>query len=121
MSHTEFANFLDAGRYLRGWSKRTVRTYTQGLATLSDTPLTKAGLAAWVVVQRKRGLTSGGINMYARSINSFLSWLHSEGHLAERLKIRLLPDPPKPLTPITDNETRRLISFRPKGRLQTRT
>ncbi len=73
------------------------------------------------MAQRERGLTRGGINMYARSINSYLSWLHEEGHLAERLRIRLLPDPPKPLTPISDTEIRKLVLFRPKGITQSRT
>jgi integrase len=41
--------------------------------------------------------------------------------LQERLRIRLLPDPPKPLTPISDAEIRRLVRFRPHGRLQVRT
>ena len=51
MSQSEFATFIEAGRYLRGWSDRTVRTYNQGLSTLGTTPLTKAGLASWVVRQ----------------------------------------------------------------------
>ena len=33
--------------------------------------------------------------MYARTINSYLTWLHEEGHV-ERLRIKLLPNPPKP-------------------------
>ena len=93
----------------------------KGLATLATTPLTKAGLAAWVRAMRDRGLTPGGINMYARSVNSFLTWAHGEGLLPERLRIRLLPDPPKPLTPISDTEIRRLVLFRPHDRLQVRT
>jgi integrase len=115
------AEFITAGRYLRGWSERTVRTYSTGLATLANTPLTKAGLAAWVVAQRERGLARGGINMYARTINSYLSWLHEEGHVSERLRIKLLPDPPKPLTPISDAEIRRLVLFRPRHAAQRRT
>ncbi len=59
--------------------------------------------------------------MYARTINSYLSWLHAEGHAAERLRIRLLPDPPKPLTPISDAEIRRLVLFRPQRPSQMRT
>ena len=54
------ADFINTDRYVRGWSAHTVRTCTRGLATLSDTPLTKPGLAAWVVAQRERGLTRGG-------------------------------------------------------------
>ena len=30
--------------------------------------------------------------MYARTINSYLTWLHEEGHV-ERLRIKLLPNP----------------------------
>jgi len=89
-------DFLTHGLYLRGWSTRTVRTYRQGLATLPST-LTKSTLAACVIAMRQRGLTPGGINMYARTINSYLSWLHAEGHITERLRIKLLPNPPKPL------------------------
>jgi integrase/recombinase XerD len=115
------ADFINSGRYLRGWSERKVRTYTTGLAALGNTPRTKAGLAAWVVAQRDRGLTRGGINMYARTINSYLSWLHEEGHVSERLRIKLLPDPPKPLTPISDSEIRKLVLFRPQHSAQKRT
>jgi integrase len=114
-------SFLDYGVYLRGWSTRTWRPYRQGLATLTTTPLTKTGLATWVRAMKERGLTPGGINMYARSANSFLTWTHGEALLPERLRIRLLPDPPKPLTPITDAEIRRLVLFRPEDRLQMRT
>ena len=88
--------FTNHGLYLRNWSVRTVRTYQQGLATLLNIPLTKTGLAAWVVALRQRGLTPGGVNMYARTVNSFLSWAHEEGLLSERLRVRLLPDPQSP-------------------------
>jgi integrase/recombinase XerD len=74
-----------------------------------------------VVEQRKRGLTPGGINMYARTINSYLSWLHAEGHTAERLRIKLLPNPPKPLRALSDAEIRRLVMFRPHNRIARRT
>jgi len=40
---------------------------------------------------------------------------------SERLRIRLLPDPPKPLIPSSDAEIRRLVLFHPRGRLQGRT
>ena len=113
--------FTNHGLYLRNWSVRTVRTYQQGLATLINIPLTKTGLAAWVVALRQRGLTPGGVNMYARTVNSFLSWAHEEGLLPDRLRVRLLPDPPKPLMPISDVEIRKLALFHPHDRLQRRT
>jgi integrase len=70
---------------------------------------------------RERGLSAGGIiNVRARAINSYLTWLHEDGHLAERLKIKLLKNPPKPIETLTDHDIKRIASFRPKGRIQTR-
>lgn len=77
-------DFITHGVYLRGWSDKTLRTYRQGLATLADVPLTKIGLAAWMRSQQQRGLKPGGINMYARSANSFLTWANVEGSLTRR-------------------------------------
>ena len=70
-------DFIDHGRYLRAWSPCTVRPYRQGLRALTDTPLTKAGLTAWMVALRERGLTRGGINMYVRTGYSPIS--HTRG------------------------------------------
>jgi integrase/recombinase XerD len=112
--------FIKHGVYLRNWSARTVRTYRQGLAALAlaigDTDaISKPILAAFVITLRERGLTPGGINMYARTINSYLSWLHAEGHVPERLRIKLLPNPPKPYATLTDTDLRRLVTFTPKS------
>jgi integrase/recombinase XerD len=73
------------------------------------------------MAQRQRGLTAAGLNMYARTINSYLTWLHEEGYLQERLRVKLLPNPAKPLTTFSDADVRRILAFRPKGRTQTRT
>jgi integrase/recombinase XerD len=114
-------DFINQGRYLRAWSPRTVRTYRQGLRALAQTPLTKAGLHAWVVGLRERGLTRGGVNMYIRTVNSFLSWLHEEGHVPERLRLKLLPNPPGAVTSFTDAEVRRIITYRPTNAIEKRT
>ena len=59
--------------------------------------------------------------MYARTINSYLSWPHAEGHVSDRLRIKLLPHPPKPFRALSDAEIRRLVMFRAHGRLPLRT
>ena len=87
---TRAETFLKQGKYLRNWSDRTVRTYRQGLACSGETPLTKHGLEMWIVSMRERGLTPGGCNMYIRTVNAYLSWLHEEGQIATRLKLKLL-------------------------------
>jgi integrase/recombinase XerD len=126
--------FLRSGQYLRNWSPRTVTTYGQGLTCLQvalreeasqgdnvTAPiLTKGNLQAWVVSMRQRGLTPGGCNMYMRSVNSFLTWMHEEGHTATHLRVKLLPNPAKPLQGISDREAKLLLTYRPKGFYQHR-
>ena len=97
--------FIKHGVYLRNWTTRTVGTYRQGLTALDSVlhgaqPSTVT-LQSFVIAMRERGLTPGGINMYARTINSYLSWLHAEGHISDRLRIKLLPNPPKPYRDVT--------------------
>jgi integrase/recombinase XerD len=113
--------FLREGAILRDWSPRTIATHRASLATFPlDQPLTKATLNTWVAALRERGITAGGVNLRARSLNSFLSWLHQEGHTAERLRVRLLKNPPKPIDLLTDADVRRLLAFRAKSPVQQR-
>jgi integrase/recombinase XerD len=114
-----FEQFLQHGSYLRDWSPQTVTAYRQSLRYL-PAQITKASLNTAVVAMRERGLTPGGINLRVRSINSFLTWLHEEGHLSERLRIKLLKNPPKPIQVLNDQEIKRLVTFKPKGRVEAR-
>jgi hypothetical protein len=85
--------FIDHGRYLRGWSPKTVRTYRQSLTALQAAdvgPLSRASLQAFVPWMQNRGLTPGGITVRLRTVNAFLTWLLEEGHITERLRVRLL-------------------------------
>jgi integrase/recombinase XerD len=112
--------FLRYGRYVRNWSPRTVECYRQALRECPAT-ITKSSLNATVVAMRERGLTPGGINLRARAINSYLTWLHEDGHIPERLKIKMLRNPPKPVQTLTEKDIHAVAAFRPKGRIQTRT
>jgi site-specific recombinase XerD len=137
MSH-HFEEFIKSGVYLRAWSPKTVRTYQQGLnafqmalgegrnsglpdATGPTGNLTKAHLDTFVIWMRQKGLSAGGCNMYIRTVNSYLSWLHEEGHISQKLRIKLLPNPNKPLSTFSDTDVRLILSFKPKGPYQLRT
>lgn len=62
-----FDDFIKQGVYLRGWSKKTVRTYKQGLNAFQQSlgvagsqelgNTTKAQLNAFVISMRQRGLS----------------------------------------------------------------
>src|SRR5688572_29474233 len=99
--------FLEHGQYVRDWSPRTVICYRAAL-TECPSPPTKANLNALVVAMRERGLSAGGINLRVRAINSFLTWLHEDGYLPERLNIKLLKNPPKPIKTLIDSDIERL-------------
>ncbi len=127
-------DFLNQGVYLRNWSKRTVRTYRQGLNTLqmslrepgegstvdgdssslAEVLLSKRHLNTFVASLRERGVSAGGCNMYIRTVNSFLSWLKEEGHIAEPLRVKLLPCSKTPPAPFADRDIRLILTFRPK-------
>jgi site-specific recombinase XerD len=102
---------------LRARSKRTDSV----LASFRSEDFTKAALDGWGMGLRDRGLTPGGINVRIRTMNSFCSWLHEEGHTDTRLKLKLLRAPKKQITPISPADVRMLLLFRPKGLWQVRT
>lgn len=120
--------FITQGVYLRGWSPKTVETYRLSLAAFSraldgatePASMSRARLSQFVVWMRERGLTHGGCNVRIRSVNSYLSWLHEAGHVAERLRIKLLPNAPRPHTTFSDVDLRRLLRCCPKKRAQQR-
>lgn len=117
------SRFIADGVYLRGWSSKTVETYRLSLdafiavagATDDPSTLTTDTLRRFVTSMRERGLTPGGCNVRIRSVNSYLSWLHAERHIPERLRMKLLPNPPKPYSTFSDADIRRLITHAPKS------
>jgi integrase/recombinase XerD len=117
-------SFLDAGKYLRNWSPKTVPTYQRALTVLCETVpvenITQPALNAWVVSLRQRGLEPSGANCYIKAANSFLTWLHESGHLEKRLIIKRLPVRPAPIQSFTDDEVKRLLAGPKKGRVNPR-
>ena len=101
--------FIQHGRILRDWIPETVSTYRKSFREC-PAEITKASLNAAVIAMRERGLTPGGINIRLRSINSFLTWLHEEGHIREPLRVKLLKNPPKPIQTLSDQDIKRLIT-----------
>jgi Phage integrase family len=116
-----FDQFIQHGLYLRNWSPTTVRTYRQGLRRLGIEVPTKTDLDAWVIRMRQDGLTPGGCNMYIRTINAYLTWLHEEGTIDQRLRVKVLRAPLKQIRLLADAEIRLLLNYRPRRRTDRRT
>jgi site-specific recombinase XerD len=127
-----FADFLKEKQFLNGISLKTIRSYQQAfnayqrvlrLAAISgreDQLPTKDSLKDFVIGMRESGLSPGACNVYIRSINSFLTWLHEGGYVTEALRIRQLPQPKKVIPIFTEAHVQALIKFRPKGRFEWR-
>jgi integrase/recombinase XerD len=120
--------FIKHGIYLRDWSPRTVGTYRTALASFTRFQesqreldshkagtLSKAHLDAWIIWMKQSGMETGGVNVYLRTMNSFLTWLHEEGHHPVRLRCKLMRKSEKLLMPFSNADIRVLLAYRPKG------
>lgn len=125
-----FARFLKEKQFLANISPKTVRSYQQALnayqrvlAGRLDTGgglPDKDSLKDFVIGMRKGGLSLGACNVYIRSFNSFLSWLHQEGFTSEPLKIKQLPQAKKVIPIFSEKHVEALIRFKPKGQYEWR-
>jgi site-specific recombinase XerD len=96
-----FERFLKEKQFLANISPKTVRSYRQAFNAYrralgqSDggcsAEVTKDSSKDFVIGMRESGLSPGACNVYIRSVNSFLTWLHSEGYVTEPLRLRQLP------------------------------
>jgi site-specific recombinase XerD len=70
-------------------------------------------LKALMVSMISSGLKQGAANSYARSINSFLTWLHDNGHTEQHLRVPLTKQPKRVLQTYTTEEAERIINHKP--------
>jgi integrase/recombinase XerD len=118
-----FAEFLKEKEFVAGLSKKTLDSYQQAFNCYirlgGDTP-TKEGLKGFVIAMREAGLSAGACNVYIRSINSFLTWLHTEGHVTEPLKVKQLPQAKKVIPIFSEKHVQALVRLKPKDQYEWR-
>ena len=69
-----------------------MQCYEQALAGFTvehPANLSKHSLQQYILSLQAQGFSPGGINVKLRTLNSFLTWLHEEGHTEERHRVRL--------------------------------
>ena len=124
-----FEKFIKEKEFLCGLSPKSLSSYRQAYnayqRVLSNTALvsfplpTKDSLKDFVVKMRESGINPGGCNSYIRSFNSFLTWLHENGH-TEPLKIKQLPKPQTVIKVFSEKHVQSLIKFHPKDQYEWR-
>jgi integrase/recombinase XerD len=93
-------------------------TRTVQIATPAD--LNKAALTSFIVGLRQRGLSPVSCNTWAKALNAFFAWLHAEDHLGECLRIQPQRVEKRVLQTLTEEQLRRLVTFKPKTAAQWR-
>jgi integrase/recombinase XerD len=115
-----FEQFLAERRYLRNVTPSTLEWYQTAFKAMQKIlgadlpPLTKSVLQQFVVTMRRRGMSPVSCNTYIKGVNTFCSWLHQEGHLAERLKLPLLKVEYRVIQTLSDQSMQTLLSQKPK-------
>jgi integrase/recombinase XerD len=112
-----FEQFLQEKKYLKNCSENTLihsRVSFKALTRYVETP-TRASLQTWVIKMREAGGSTGGINSYIRGINSFLTWLHQNGHTAEHLKLKQLKQEQRVLKSFSDEDLLKMVNWKPKS------
>lgn len=115
-----FEKFKKEKQYLGNVTPATIRSYEKSwlafvahrgctcLAYLSDESV-KELMVSWLAF----GLKPGAANSYARSVNSFLSWLHECGHTTARFRVPLAKDARKVLKTYSEEDAARIVAYKP--------
>ena len=122
-----FEQFLRERRYLKNVTPKTEDWYRSAFDALTRTvqiatpaDLNKAALTSFIVGLRERGLSPVSCNTWAKALNAFFTWLREEGHVAECLRIQPQRTEKRILQTLTDDQLRRLVTFKPKTTAQWR-
>ena len=117
---TLFEQFLRERRYLKNVTPKTVTWYrtafdalTRTVAVLNAADLSKPVLPEFVVRLRERGLAPVSCNTYVKGVNSFVAWLHAEGHIPAPLVLRPQRVEKRLVQTLTDDHLKRLVAYKP--------
>lgn len=115
-----FDAFLKEKQYLSGVSPATVRIYGKSWMAYKRyagcvCEITSDSLKSFAI-HAAQDIKPSSVNGYARCLNSFLTWLHSNGHISAKLKVPLTSVGKRVLQTYTPEEARRIITHKPTSR-----
>lgn len=112
-----FDQFIREKRFLTNAAQKTIIFYreTWSVYRKFTSELTKESLNNFIMSLQERNLKVGGCNARIRGLNSFLSWLHENGHTPTRLKLKQLKQEKRVLRGFTDAQIQAFIKWKPNG------
>ena len=117
-----FDQFVQERTYLHNVSPKTIEWYRYSFKAFSphlgqgfacDADLKEATKAAVMSLAASK-LQPSSVNDYLRAIRAFLTWLHTEGHASERIKIAYLRAEEKTIEIFTSQQVERFVRWRPR-------
>lgn len=119
--HSLFERFIEESKYLKNLSPKTIISYNQAwavyrrwLGTASNEPeLKRATKDAVMGLVREAKIKSTSINIYGRAINSYLGWLHREGHTAGRIVVTRVKELQGVIPTFTDGQVEKIVHYKP--------
>lgn len=126
--HSLFEHFIEESKYLKNLSPQTIRSYTQAWAIYrtwlgaasNEQELKRAAKDSVMALVREGRLDTTSINIYGRAMNSFLGWLHREGHTAERIKLTRVKELQAVIPTFADEQVNKIVRYKPTLKAQQR-
>lgn len=117
-----FLQFKREKQYLKNVTPATLRSYDKSwlaftyhygcTCALPTEASVKRVMMSWL----ESGLSPGAANSYARSINSFLTWLYELGHTPRRFRIQMARTPSRVLKTYSAEEAAKIVAYKPSSR-----
>jgi integrase/recombinase XerD len=105
------SEFLKERKYLLNLSERTIQWYEQSFKWLErycPDEVTQAGLTAFVVGMREKGLSASSCNNRIRAVKAYLVWAELP------FKLNYLKEEQKVLSILSPEDIKKLVGFRPR-------
>jgi len=120
-----FAQFCKEKRYLQNAAENTIYfyslCYTAWKQTMQDSPVNKLAINQFVIGMREAGRSPATCDAYIRGFNVFLSWLHENGQLDEKLAIKRLKLEKRVMKTFSEAQLRAVINYKPQDFYEHRT
>jgi integrase/recombinase XerD len=121
-----FSQFVKERKYLRNVSPSTLDAYHWAWRAFEPVlsgrdQVVKADVLQRISELRDAGLTAVSVNTYVRTLNTFLRWLHVEGHISPSLVIPRLKEEQKVPPVFTTVQIASLVAFKPMSKTERRT
>lgn len=115
-----FDDFLKEKKFLSGASPATVRIYSKAWLAYKryvgcTCEITGDRLKTFAL-HASQDIKPGSVNAYARGVNSFLTWLFENGHVATHMRVPLTSVEKRVLQTYSVEEARKIINYKPQSR-----